>query len=149
MSPAMTNAAITLTAEVESIMSTLCDLLDRESEAVRTSDFDAFRDMQSDKLAMLTRYKSIVETLQRQSATLSSADAALLERLKKSSKKFLESSDRNTRTLEAGRQSMQRIIDRIVRGARETVHANRQSYNKQGHANGMQSPLCIQMDEVL
>jgi hypothetical protein len=55
-----------------------------------------------------------------------------------------------TQTLESGKQSMQRLVDRIVRGARETVHANRQSYTKDGHGKiGTKAPLSIQVDQVL
>ena len=148
MSPAMTNATITLTAEVESLMGTLCALLDRESEAVQTSDFDAFRAIQNDKFAMLTRYRALMETLQRQSSLFSKTDTVVLDRLKTISAKLKDSTARNGQALEAGRNSMQRIVDRIVRCARETVHANRQSYTSAGRA-GAQSPFSLQVDEVL
>lgn len=150
MSPAMNNATRTLTSEVESVMETLCGLLDRESDAVQASDFNTFRSIQNDKHALLTRYRALMDTLQRQSGALKTADKAILDRLKLAAKKFKVSTDRNASALEAGRNSMQRIVDRIVKCARDTVHANRQSYTKQGHAHlGSAGPLSIQVNEVL
>jgi hypothetical protein len=150
MSPAITNATITLTSEVENIMSTLTDILDRESQAVHASDFKSFRDIQNDKFAMLTRYRSMMDTLQRQTPNLNKADPKIIERLKASNDKFRESAARNSLALEAGRNSMQRIVDRIVRCARDTVHGNRHTYNKKGESgNKSQAPLSLQVNEVL
>lgn len=150
MSPAMTNAAITLANEAEIVMGSLCDLLDRETEAVRASDFDAFRNLQNDKFTMLTRYKSLVETLDRQRDTVKNSGEAVAKRLKVTLDRFRASSQRNAVALEAGSNSMRRITDRIVRSARETVHANRQVYNSKGVSGpGKQVPLSIKIDEVL
>lgn len=149
MSPAMTNATVTLTTEAEGLMSTLCDLLDRESSAVQASDFKVFRAIQSDKFAMLTRYRALMDTLHHQSETMAGANAIITDRLKDSAVKFKASLSRNAQTLEAGKQSTQRILDRIVRSAREQVHGTRQTYTKKGHTNEVQSPLSIQINEVL
>jgi PP-loop superfamily ATP-utilizing enzyme len=150
MSPAVTNATITLTSEVENVMSTLVDILDRESEAVRVSNFASFREIQNDKFSMLSRYRSLMETLQRQTDSLSKVDPKVIERLRASSEKFKVSAKRNTLALESGRNSMQRIVDRIVRCARDTIHGDRQSYNKKGQARtNTQLPLSVQVNEVL
>jgi hypothetical protein len=150
MSPAVTNATITLTTEVENVMLTLTDILDRESDAVQASDFRAFRDIQSDKFAMLSRYRSLMDTLQRQSASLSLVDSRVIDRLRASSEKFRLSTDRNAKALDSGRASIQRIVDRIVRTARDTIHANRQTYNRKGYADAKtQIPVSIQVNEVL
>lgn len=148
MSPAMANATMTLTSEVESLIDTLCDLLDRESAAVQQADYATFKGMQSDKVSLLTRYRAIMDTLTRQKAQLESADAAITDRLKAVARKFAISADRNTRALDAGRASMQRIVDRIVRAARETVHGNSQVYKRNGTTSARMS-LSIQVDEVL
>ena len=80
MSPAMANATTTLTSEAESLMSTLCDLLDRESNAVQESDFKLFRSIQDDKFAMLTRYRALMDTLHHQSKTITGANAIITDR---------------------------------------------------------------------
>ncbi len=150
MSPAAINATITLTSEVESIMATLTDILDRESQAVQASDFKAFRGIQNDKFAMLTRYRSMMDTLARQTLNLSQADPKILDRLRASNEKFKTSAKRNTQALEAGKNSMQRIVDRIVRCARDHVQGSRQTYNKKGQAGTKtQLPLSLQVNEVL
>lgn len=150
MSPAATNATITLTSEVENLMGTLCDLLNRESDAVQQSNFPAFREIQDDKFALLTRYHCLMETLQRQSGVLSKADPKVLDRLRASSEKFKAATQRNSKTLESGKNSMQRIVDRIVRCARDAVHGDRQTYNKRGISGAKtQSPLSIQINQVL
>ncbi|MCB1538895.1 MAG: hypothetical protein H6865_05765 [Rhodospirillales bacterium] len=140
---------MTLTSEVEAIMDTLCGLLDRESNAVKGADFVTFKSVQEDKFAMLTRYKSLMETLQRQAPALKGGDQALRERLRLAGERFSAAAERNARVLEAGRNSMQRIVDRIVRSARETVHADRQTYTRKGRAGTTQAPLSIQVDTVL
>ncbi len=148
MSPAAANAALTLTVEVETIMGTLCDLLDRETDAVKVADFNAFKTMQDDKFALLTRYRSLMDTLQRQAPMLKGVDNAATERLRNATRRFKTSTARNAQALEAGRASMQRIVDRIVRTARDTVHGNRQAYTKKGMTSSPKSPLSLQMDEV-
>lgn len=150
MSPAMTNAVITLTSEVENLMGMLSDLLDRESEAVQSSDFETFRGMQNDKMALFSRYKSLMDTVQRQGSTLKSAGDPVTERLKKSIARFQSSAEKNAQTLEGGTKSMKRILERIVRATRETVHGSRQTYNKSGSVDSKSNgPLCIKVDEVL
>jgi len=149
MSPAMTNATLTLTSEVESLIDTLCDLLDRETDAVKNSDFETFKSMQKDKVSLLSRYRAIMETLQRQKAQFAGADAVITERLKATAEKFTASAARNTQMLESGRASMQRIVDRIVRAARETVHGQSHVYRKNGTSAGPRGALSIQVDEVL
>ena len=150
MSPAITNATITLTSEVENIMATLTDILERETTAVHASDFKSFRDIQNDKFAMLTRYRSLMDTLQRQTPNLSQADPKVIERLQVSRDKFRDAAVRNGSALEAGRNSMQRIVDRIVRCARDTVHGSRHTYNKKGESGTKtQIPLSLQVNEVL
>ena len=150
MSPAITNATSTLTSEVETILNTLTDVLERESEAVQTSNFKSFREIQNDKFAMLTRYRSLMDTLTRQTSMLSKSDPRVLDRLRASNEKFRAAAGRNSQALEAGRNSMQRIVDRIVRCARETIHGNRQTYDKKGYSNAKTAlPLSLQVDQVL
>lgn len=148
MSPAMVNATLTMTSEIESLIDTLCDLLDRETDAVAKADYETFKSMQNDKVSLLTRYRAIMDTLLRQKSQLAGADDIVTKRLKAVSAKFSASAERNTRMLDAGRASMQRIVDRIVRAARETVHGNSQTYRKNGTTSARQS-LSIQVDEVL
>jgi len=150
MSPAMTNAAITLTSEVESVLATLSDLLDRESDAVQDCDFGSFRDMQNDKFAMLTRYQALMETLKYQAPHLKDAGETVTSRLTSVTSRLQNSLKRNAETLERGSASMQRITDRIIRAARETVYADRQSYKNDGRSNLTPgAPLSIRVDEVL
>ncbi len=150
MSPAMNNAATTLASETESVIGMLCDLLDRETGAVTQADFKAFAAMQNDKIMMFGRYKSLMETLTRQNAMLKEADAAITTRIKILINRFQETVSTNSKALETGRQSMQRITDRIVRTARETVYADRQTYNSKGASGyNTKTPLNLKVNEVL
>jgi len=149
MSPAMTNAAITLTSEVESVLGSLSDLLDIESDAVQASDFDAFRNLQNDKFALMTRYRALMETLTHQAPFLKQAGDTVVGRITTATERLQASTKRNALMLESGRNSMQRIVDRIVRAARETVHADRQSYNRNGRSHNGGGTLSIRVDEVL
>lgn len=147
---AATNAAETLAAEAETILSALCGLLDRETEAVKAADFESFKEMQADKCAMLARYKALNDTLKKQSATIKALNDAMKDRLRETTKRFQTSSDRNLKALEAGRASMQRISERIIRCARETVHATRQTYNRNGYSSlNAQTAVSLKVDEVL
>lgn len=149
MSPAMNNATMTLTSEVENILETLCGLMDRETAAVQNADFEIFKSLQSDKISLLGRYRSLMDTLQRQVPNLKQAGDGVTSRLKTAATRFQDSADKNAKALERGRQSMQRILDRIVRATRDTVHSNRQTYTKNGAShNGNSGPLSIRIDEI-
>lgn len=150
MSPAMTNAAITLTSEVEAVLGTFSDLLDRESDAVQQSDFLTFKNMQNDKFAMLSRYRALMETLKYQAPTLKEAGDGITGRLSSATERLQSSLQRNSAALQRGSQSMQRIADRIVRATRETIYADRQAYKNDGRsAVNPATPLSIRVDEVL
>jgi hypothetical protein len=150
MSQAQTNAANTLASEAETVLSALCELLDYETNAVRNADFNTFRSIQSDKHAMLARYKSLMDTVTKQSAASPPVNEVLAQRLKVIINRFHESADRNAKTLEAGRNSVQRITDRIIKGARETINANRQTYNYAGHSSANnKGPISVRVDEIL
>lgn len=150
MSQASLNAQKTLAAEAEAVLSSLCELLDRETDAVRSADFTTFRSIQADKHAMLARYRSLMETINKQNLTAATASEEVAARLKAIVTRFHDTAERNTKALEAGRNSIQRITDRIIKGARESVTANRTAYNYQGHASlNTKSPLSIKVDEVL
>jgi ElaB/YqjD/DUF883 family membrane-anchored ribosome-binding protein len=147
---AINNAANTMATEIELILNTLCDLLDRETMAVRTSDFEDFKNLQADKFAMLTRYKSLMETVSTQNHILKNTSDALKKQLNDMAARFQQSTERNIKALEAGRKSMQRISDRIVRCARDTVHATRQTYNNNGNSSiNSKTPVSLKIDEVL
>lgn len=150
MSPAMTNAAITLTSEVEAVLGTFAALLDRESEVVQASDFDAFQSMQNDKFAMLTRYRALMETLKYQAPQLKAAGEPVAERLNAATARLQESVKRNAGALDRASNSMKRITDRILTAARETLYADRQSYRKDGRSNlNPATPVSMRLDEVL
>ena len=129
MSQASLNAQKTLAAEAEAVLSSLCELLDRETDAVRSADFTTFRSIQADKHAMLARYRSLMETINKQNLTAATASEEVAARLKAIVTRFHDTAERNTKALEAGRNSIQRITDRIIKGARESVTANRTAYN--------------------
>lgn len=149
MSPAQANALNTLTLEAETILGTLSDLLDSETLAVRTADFSTFRNLQSDKIVLLQRYKSLIETLKTQKSALEKADEATSKRLKKSIAHFQECIHTNTNALEAGSKSIQRVTDRIIKGARDSVQG-RPTYNgyAKSHTNANMA-VSITVDEVL
>ncbi|HEY8964150.1 MAG TPA: hypothetical protein VIN59_06795 [Alphaproteobacteria bacterium] len=150
MSPAMTNAAITLTSEVENVLGTFADLLDRESDVVQVCDFEGFKSLQNDKFALLSRYRALMETLKYQGPQLKGAGEAITNRLNAATIRLQESAKRNTTTLERASGSMQRITDRIVRAARETIYADRQTYNGNGRsALNPAIPVSMQINEVL
>lgn len=150
MSPATTNALNTLTLEAEAVLTTLSDVLDTETIAVRMSDFKTFRSVQNDKNALFARYKTLMETLSKKAKHLREAPEATAERLRKTVHRFHKSVADNTVALEAGSRSIQRITDRIVKGARETAQANRQSYNYSGQTkHNSPLPVSIRVDEVL
>lgn len=150
MSPAMTNAAITLTSEVETVLGTLADLLDRESDAVQASEFDVFKGLQNDKFALLSRYRALMETLKYQAPHLKNAGDTITSRLTTATEHLQSSIKRNTATLERGAASMQRITDRIVRTARDHIYADRQSYKQDGRSGiTAKTPVSMRIDEVL
>lgn len=150
MSPAMTNAAITLTSEVESVLGAFADLLDLESDAVQSSDFDTFKGLQNDKFAMLSRYRALMETLKYQAPHLKSADQSITARLNSATTRLQTSVTRSADTLDRASRSMQRLTERIVTAARETLYADRQSYKQDGRSGiNSTTPVSMRIDEIL
>ncbi|MBU6234479.1 MAG: hypothetical protein KGQ41_01425 [Alphaproteobacteria bacterium] len=149
MSPASNNALNTLALEAESILGTLGDLLDRETDAVRTADYTTFRDLQNDKNALYNRYRTLLEAIKLRAPQIKEAPDATAERLRKVAARFHSSVEKNMYALDAGSKSVQRVTDRIVRAARESVQS-RQSYSPKGHAGQVAGqPISVKVDEVL
>ncbi len=150
MSPASTNAAITLVSETETVMGMLSDLLDRETAAVQMSDFKECSDIQTDKIMMFNRYRNLQDTLKRQSETIRGAGEPVAKRMTDAIERMQVAAKRNAQALEVGHRTMQRLTDRIVRGARASVYAGRQTYNKQGRTSAnLQAPLKLKINDVL
>lgn len=148
MTPAMANATLTLTGEIETIIDSLINLLDLEVDAIKSADFKSFTALQNDKVALLTRYKALIETTQKQSSNLQTAPDTIKERLREAAQKLDASLQVNKAALEGGLSSMQRIMDRVVNAARETLNQSRTTYTKAGRTSGG-TTLSITMDEVL
>lgn len=148
MSPAQTNAAITLTSEVEIVVGALSELLDRETDTIREADFQGFSDLQTDKIALLSRYRNLIETLQKQTGDFAHASDAIKQRLKICETRLRQSTSTNKVALEGGISSMTRIMNRVVNAARETINKNRTTYTKSGKTSGG-GTLSISVNEVL
>lgn len=148
MSPAAINATITLTNEIESVIDALAELLDRETEAVTSADFATFKVLQNDKMALMTRYRALIETTQKQTENFTTANDTIKERLQSAATRLDKSVGYNKSALEGGTRSMQRIMERVITAAKETLNEGRTTYTKGGRTSGG-GTLSISLNEIL
>lgn len=121
-----------LALSIERILTRLTDCLNRETEAVKSSDTRAVTALQEEKLSLMEQYQSLSERLNRENGSLNDLDTNIREHLRAVSTAFQDALTRNLIALQAGHQAVTRLMDRIMTTARRTIMQDQQKYNAKG-----------------
>jgi hypothetical protein len=144
----------TLRGDVLNVLSVLDDfsaLLTAETAALKKNDFKAVDALQAHKRELAKRYHDMIVTLAAKPETLSGVEVPLRERLIKARTEFTRLLQENLTVLENMKKSTQRLVDRILDVARQSVTEDRHhAYAHTGKAEAARSTsLSLSLDKSL
>lgn len=152
----MTTQATTLPlkTEVLNILATLEDfskLLLDETLALKKSDFKTMDDLQPKKRDIAKTYQDMVTSLSQRQGEMSGLDGDLRERLIMTRMRFTHILQDNMLALENMKRSAQRLVNRILDVARDSV--TEETHHKYSAGGKMQSTksssLSLSLDQTL
>lgn len=154
--PQTTPAAKTdaLRGDVMNVLSVLDDfshLLKQETEALRKNDFQTVDALQAHKRELAKRYHDMITLLSTQPNALMSVEPTLRDRLVKARTDFTRLLQENLTVLENVKKSTQRLVDKILDVARQSVTDERHhAYAASGKAQAARSSsLSLSIDKSL
>lgn len=147
-------AKLPLQTEVLDILSVLEDfskLLNTETLALKKSDFQTMDSLQQDKKDIARKYQDMVTSLSARQSEMASLDGALRERLIMTRMRFTHILQDNMLALEHMKRSTQRLVNRILDVARDSVTED--THHKYSASGKMQSTksssLSLSLDQNL
>lgn len=143
-----------LRGDVMNVLSVLDDfshLLKQETEALRKNDFQTVDALQAHKRELAKRYHDIITLLSTQPNALMSVEPTLRDRLVKARTDFTRLLQENLTVLENVKKSTQRLVDKILDVARQSVTDERHhAYAASGKAQAARSSsLSLSIDKSL
>jgi len=144
----------TLRGEVLEVLGVLDDfsaLLNAETAALRKNDFAAVDGLQAHKRALAKQYQDVIVKLSARPEALSAVEVPLRERLIRTRTEFTRLLQENLTVLENMKKSTQRLVDRILDVARQSVSEDRHhAYASSGRAESARSTsLSLSIDKSL
>lgn len=126
--------------ELIAVMQAFGNLLIKETEALRKTDFKTVDTLQAPKKLFAKQYHEKVETLFHRKEELSKLDLKIRERIIKDRTHFNVILEENMRALNAAQNGAKRLVDRILEIAREAVMDEKQTvYTAKGKAGSYKS----------
>lgn len=108
-------------------------VLENETAALRASDFKTLDGLQADKRQCAAKYHELVTSLSSRGEEIKNLDLDLKEKLVKSRTRFTLLLQDNMRALETMKSTTQRLANRILEVARQTVASDQQTnYSSRG-----------------
>lgn len=149
--PASTTSIKTQVQEILAVMLAFSNLLTRETEALRRSDFKAVDTLQADKRLFAQQYQDKIAALATQREAMLSLDLHTREKLMKERERFNKVLDENMYALDLAQHSTKRLVNRILEAARQAVVDNTQTnYGSHGRAMTYKSAsMSINLDSSL
>lgn len=143
-----------LRGDVMNVLSVLDDfshLLKQETEALRKNDFQTVDALQAHKREVAKRYHDMITLLSTQPNALMSVEPTLRDRLVKARTDFTRLLQENLTVLENVKKSTQRLVDKILDVARQSVTDERHhAYAASGKAQAARSSsLSLSIDKSL
>src|SRR5690606_26183960 len=118
-----------------------------ENEALLKADTSKFLTLQDEKLRAARDYKAGAEQLIERKAEFKNASPALRKKLADKHEEFTELTPTNLDALNLMRKSVQRLGDRIMHIARETVQTDAPNYSATGNLGGNERRVSIGLNE--
>jgi len=143
-----------LRGDVMNVLSVLDDfshLLKQETEALRKNDFQTVDALQAHKRELAKRYHDMITLLSTQPNALMGVEPTLRDRLVKARTDFTRLLQENLTVLENVKKSTQRLVDKILDVARQSVTDERHhAYAASGKAQAARSSsLSLSIDKSL
>lgn len=114
--------------ETLSLLESFNALLTEETTALKKQDFKKVDTLQVGKKALAQQYHAMVLNLASHKDEMAGLDIQLRERLVRTRTVFTETLNSNMRTLEAVKDSSQRLTEKILEAARRSVVDNNQTH---------------------
>ncbi len=147
----MTNDA-TIQDEVQMMLDLLDSftiLLEAETDALRSTQFDVVERLQGDKKSLAGMYQKQVTMLHDRGDEVATVDPSMKEKLIRARTQFTAVLQENLEALEAVRTSCQRLVNGIVRAARDAV-VDQPNYSAAGQTgNAGTGPVSISVNTTL
>lgn len=144
--PIGADSAIT---DIEAIVRRFQDVLTAETNALKKSDLDAFRQHSEQKISLAYEYQKLLEQLQiqrRKAPKLSDTQRQKLDEIGKAFKATLRD---NADALTNSKKAVERVVNRITRIACETANQKKQTYTAYGKLNTPQNrPVSTIIDQA-
>ena len=115
------------------ILQKLMQCMSQETLAVQNHNRDIAAKMSQEKTLLMHNYKSIQGELTSYPRLFDNLDDDIKKHLKDVIKEFEFVLKENMRAIDAGRGAVKRLIDRILKKARQAASLNPKAYNAQGH----------------
>ena len=126
--------------EILKLLETFGALLVRETEAMEKADFKTVDTLQADKKDLAKLYHNSVTVLNGRKEEMSGIEISLREKLVNARTRFTQTLNENMRALDSTKNSAQRLINRILDTARQTVIDERQTnYSPKGRTASYKS----------
>jgi tRNA A37 threonylcarbamoyltransferase TsaD len=123
--------------EVLDVLGHFSTLLTNETDALKKSDFQTVDTLQQNKRDIARKYQELVSALSTRQTEMATLDQPLREKLIKARTAFTLILQENMVTLEAVKKSTQRLVNRILDVARDTV--TEETHHKYAANGKMQS----------
>lgn len=149
---AMTTEETTIQEEVQMMLDLLDSftvLLEAETDALRSTQFEVVERLQDDKKSLAGMYKKQVTTLHDRGDEVATVDPSMKEKLIRARTQFTAVLQENLQALDAVRNSCQRLVNGIVRAARDAV-VDQPNYSAAGRTGGAGAgPVSISVNTTL
>lgn len=117
---------------VEQILSKLTTCLNQETEAIIQNNRNAADALQAEKIRLMEQYRSLSETLEKDTNVLDSIDPSVRDHLRKVSGEFQAALGTNAKAIKGAHNAVTRLMNRILNVARRTVTEGQSQYNANG-----------------
>ncbi|HCS23225.1 MAG TPA: hypothetical protein PLW48_08370 [Alphaproteobacteria bacterium] len=143
-----------LRGDVMNVLSVLDDfsnLLQQETGALRKNDFDTVEGLQAHKRELAKRYHDMIVQLAAEPKALLNVEPGLRDKLVRARTDFTRLLQENLSVLENVKKSTQRLVDKILDAARQSVTDERHhAYAASGKAQAARSTsLSLSLDQSL
>jgi hypothetical protein len=121
--------------EILAVITAFSNLLIKETEALKKSDFKTVDTLQADKKLFAKQYQAKIEALAAHKAELPALELTLREKLIKERSRFGVVLNENMQALERAQNSVKRLVNNILDTARHAILEDQQTnYSRGGKA---------------
>lgn len=126
--------------ELLSIITSFSTLLEKETAAIKSSNFQEMNELQENKKFHAVRYEEKIKALSERREDILAVDIQIREKLQKERTKFNNILEKNKKALSNAQESTRRLANFILDTARKTIiEENKTNYSLTGKAQTFKS----------